>query len=179
VRKENLVMDGRLEELKPDVSVPLRGYLVREDDDRMWIQDREGTWIVDKADLQTRESWDGIDPRYSGDPVCVFIRQGAEIYEVRPYKIQLGGSFSLRNLQERSSVVGTEEMRAKEEQWLRNLGARHLGFTEDETLAPLTTGSLKDGGGGTGSMCCYRIEHADGAGTLCEVDDCHIPWCIG
>jgi hypothetical protein len=171
-----MVMDERLEELKPVVSVPLRGYLVREDDDRMWIQDQEGTWIVNKADLHTRESWDGIDPRYSGDPVCVFIRQGAEIYEVRPYKIQLGGSFSLRNLQEGSSVVGTEEMRAKEEQWLRNMGARHLGFREDQTLAPLTTeGRRPADGTGLNSLCGY----ADGdGGSVCEVDDCHIPWCI-
>ena len=73
----------------PVPSVPLRGFVIEEDDGRLWIQDREGTWVVRREDIVATQDWKGSDPRFRGKPTCVFIREGAEIFEVKPYRVKL------------------------------------------------------------------------------------------
>ena len=67
---EDAINNGEVK--TPTYSPPLRGYLIKDDHDKIWVQDRQGTWIINKSDLVTSGAWDGVDPRFSGKPVCVF-----------------------------------------------------------------------------------------------------------
>lgn len=65
--------------------VPLRGYLIKELPEQVWIRDRTSTWIVDPADVLEQAEWEGVDdPEFSGKPHLFTIRDGAKILEVRP-----------------------------------------------------------------------------------------------
>lgn len=70
-------------------SVSLTGYLTRERDGQLWIQDQVGTWIVNASDIVGRGEWEGVkDSRYSGKPGVFHIQGDAEIYEVVPLKLK-------------------------------------------------------------------------------------------
>src|SRR5512144_2670603 len=48
----------------PVSSIPVRGYITDEDDERFWLRDHEGTWIVRKADVVATGEYQGVsDPR--------------------------------------------------------------------------------------------------------------------
>jgi|SRR5215217_7978445 len=144
---------------RPRIGVPLRGYLTNEDEDHLWIEDREGTWIISKSDLIATEEWDGEDQRYKGEPVFVFVKDGADIYEVKPYKVKVGQSIVLGNAQEHTNIEGGEVIQALESQWIR-----HLGFRSGERLGPLEMRGT--------TVCCY--DSPGGFGATCTGDDCGV-----
>lgn len=147
-------------------SVPMRGYITKDEKDRLWIQDREGTWIVGKNDIAITEEWKGADPRFKGKPVCIYIREGADIYEIKRFKVQISSRpITLNDPQAPIKVEGDDLMNALESKWIR-----HLGFKPQESSGPL---SMRRRGGRT--ICCY----ADVNGATCEVDDCGYgdSWC--
>ena len=142
----------------PVASVPLRGYVVEEDEGRLWIQDREGTWAVRREDIVVTQDWKGSDPRFRGKPTCVFIREGAEILEVRPYRVKLSRlPLTLNQPDAHPSEVGEQQMRS-----LEGRMARHLGFFNEVDPGPLVLIGT--------TVCCYTNPH--GLGLICEGDDC-------
>lgn len=144
----------------PVASVPLRGYVVEQDNERIWIQDREGTWAVNKADVVATQEWDGSDPRFRGKPTCVFIRDGADILEIRPYRVKIARlPITLGTGGDKPTVEGEESMRM-----LESRAFRHLGFLNDIDPGPLLPPVI-----GT-TVCCYG--DPSGFGLICEGDDC-------
>jgi hypothetical protein len=73
----------------PAPAIPLKGYLIREESEQIWVVDQQGTWIINVSDLTGRGEWSGvIDNRFSGSPGIFYIRDGAEIKMVRTVKIK-------------------------------------------------------------------------------------------
>lgn len=142
----------------PLASVPLRGYVVEEDTERLWIQDREGTWAVKRADIVATQEWKGSDPRFRGKPTCVFIRDGADIFEVKPYRVKLARlPITLGASGEQPAVEGDAAMRRLEARMYR-----HLGFMNEVDPGPLVLIGT--------TVCCYG--DPSGYGLICEGDDC-------
>jgi len=142
----------------PVPSVPLRGYVVEEDDGRLWIQDREGTWAVRREDIVVTQDWKGSDPRFRGKPTCVFIREGAEIFEVKPYRVKLSRlPITINQADAKPAEAGEQMMRTLE----RGM-ARHLGFLNEVDPGPLVLIGT--------TVCCYG--DPSGFGLICEGDDC-------
>lgn len=107
----------------PTDSVPLRGYLVKTEGEALWIQDRQGVWIVGKSDIVAEGHWAGTDPRFGGKPICVYIRNGAEIREVRPTRIQIAARpITLNDPLIFPRIEGLEDFRKLERKWVRHLG---------------------------------------------------------
>jgi hypothetical protein len=130
----------------PEKSAPLRGYLTRERDGQLWIQDQEATWIVDQSDVVARGEWTGGDIRFEGEPVLVFVRDGAQVFEVRPTRIRV-------HSQPLTILTHAEVPKVKGEEVINILGdkfARHLGFAPWEgkggTAPAKTTASCWDTG---------------------------------
>jgi hypothetical protein len=142
----------------PIPSVPLRGYIVEEDDERLWIQDREGTWAVKRADVVATQEWKGSDARFRGKPTCVFIRDGAEIFEVKPYRVKLARlPLTLSATADHPAPAGETMMRKMEQR-----AFRHLGFLNEVDPGPLVLIGT--------TVCCYG--DPGGFGLICEGDDC-------
>lgn len=145
----------------PVPSVPLRGYVVEEDNERLWIQDREGTWAVKRADIVKTQDWKGSDSRFNGKPTCVFIRDGADILEVRPYRVKLARlPITLGATADQPAPEGEAMMRKMEQRMFR-----HLGFLNETGAGPLFPPVVI----GT-TVCCYG--DPSGFGLVCEGDDC-------
>ncbi len=73
----------------PPLAIPLKGYLLKEAAEQFWIQDYQGTWIVNAQDVVGRGDWEGVDDsRFSGTPGIFYVRDGAEISEVRTVKVK-------------------------------------------------------------------------------------------
>lgn len=145
----------------PIPSVPLRGYVVEEDSERLWIQDREGTWAVKRSDIVATQEWKGSDPRFRGKPTCVFVRDGADILEVRPYRVKLARlPITLDRTGDQPDPAGETMMRKMEQRMFR-----HLGFLNEIDPGPLVPPVII----GT-TVCCYG--DPSGFGLICEGDDC-------
>jgi hypothetical protein len=107
--------DGITVDSAPPPSVSLTGYLVRERDGQLWIQDQLGMWIVNASDIVGREDWHGVaDSRYSGEPGVFYIQGDAEIFEVVPIKLKAVESapFAMLTSARVSSVKGMSELDA-------------------------------------------------------------------
>ncbi len=141
----------------PTASVPLRGYVVDQDKERLWIQDREGTWSVARADIVATQEWNGNDPRFHGKPTCVFVRDGAEILEIKTYRVQATGvPITLGAIGEQPTIRGEEAMRMLERRTFR-----HLGLFNDVDPGPLVLIGT--------TVCCYG--DPSGFGLICAGDD--------
>jgi hypothetical protein len=142
----------------PVPSVPLRGYIVEEDANRVWIQDREGTWAVNRSDIVATQEWKGNDPRFQGKPTCVFIRDGADIFEIKPYKVKMSSlPITLESQGKEPAHEGERMMRKLEQKYVR-----HLGFLNEVDPGPLVLIGT--------TVCCYG--DPSGFGLICEGDDC-------
>ncbi len=70
-------------------AVPLKGYLIKEAAEQLWVADQEGTWIINARDLAGRGEWSGVaGSQFSGRPGIFYVRDGAEINQVRTVKIR-------------------------------------------------------------------------------------------
>lgn len=77
-------------------SCRLAGFLVREDDDALYIADPHGTWVLPHDSYESFGEWTGgagapESLLASGRPVQVVLREGALIHELRPWRIRKGG----------------------------------------------------------------------------------------
>lgn len=72
----------------PGPFVPLKGYLVKESKNQIWIQDSLGTWIVEVSDVIGRRPLsDAGEHPFAGTPVILYIKDGAKILEIRTVKV--------------------------------------------------------------------------------------------
>jgi hypothetical protein len=126
-------------------TVQLAGFLVREDQESIYVADLQGTWVVRRADIAYIEDWTNAAqcaPEYLGDgrPVRVGISEGATIQEVRPWLVRKeppapGGAIRQALEEKVFSLGGTPppigERTLAGEALLTNLAAafaRRLGF---------------------------------------------------
>ncbi|HEV2814312.1 MAG TPA: hypothetical protein VGW10_13740 [Solirubrobacteraceae bacterium] len=135
----------------------MRGYVLRDRPDYLWVQDKLSIWMVEAEDVLEREDWDGVDdPRFTGEPQIVHIRDGAEIQEVRP--VTLVGQerpMALGKVEHVLQVLGLEVL----EELSRNkvVALEVMGSDDMKTLAgdagapaPRPTYSMKEDHSGWG-----------------------------
>lgn len=128
----------------PERAIPVRGYLVSETADEIWLQDGQGTWVFAVKDVVGRSVWEAADPRFQGKPTLLFIRDEATFYELKRYRVEMRarpitlpphGSKSLAS-------VGNPEgspARGMEEAWLRHVGFRAADSSGGSTEYPPRT----------------------------------------
>jgi len=106
-------------------TISLVGYLAKEDENQVWIQDREGTWIIDKSDVVGIKEHEPKVKGFGSKAVCAFIRDGAEIYEMRPWKIDLNAKpITICDPKSLPDVIGQKELRSLGNQWRRHVGLK-------------------------------------------------------
>ena len=104
------------------------------------------------------QEWKGSDARFRGKPTCVFIRDGAEIFEVKPYRVKLARlPLTLSATADHPAPAGETMMRKMEQR-----AFRHLGFLNEVDPGPLVLIGT--------TVCCYG--DPSGFGLICEGDDC-------
>jgi hypothetical protein len=122
------------------------GFLTREDDEAVYIADKQGTWVIQRADLVFLEDWADWQsvPNFfagTGRPVRVGVAFGATIHEIRPWQIRttqdtpLGGSRYRQSVEmvftlgagalpnQDNAAAGERQLAA-----LERLAARRLGW---------------------------------------------------
>ena len=114
-----------LSSLHPERSVPLRGFITRDDKDQVWISDRVGTWIVPTEAIVARDDWKAKDARFKGNPEVLFLRDGAVIHEVRKTTIKIEDR--PRTISCREQAPERVDATTALEEAERRL-SRHLGF---------------------------------------------------
>lgn len=84
---------ANIEEARKNLgTIPVRGCITGEEEGRVLLQDQDGTWLIKRTDIVSTVEWQGCDPRIVGKPVLLFIREGAEVFELRRFKVQLQAS---------------------------------------------------------------------------------------
>lgn len=117
--------------LPPPPSMPLKGYLVREDSDTLWIQDFQGTWMIKKSDVLGRGEWPGVsDTRFSGKAGVFFIKDGAEIQSVRAVTVKAKRDWPLA-VADAARVSEVRGLSALEEAPIENLTDPEFGIFRD------------------------------------------------
>ena len=113
---------------EPVKAIPIRGYITQEDSDHTWLRDQGGAWLISKKDIVSKTEWEGVkDPRFSGKPVLVFVCDGADIFELRQFKVtMLSQPVTLKNLAHGTPlrVKGNDILEAAPE----DAAAREIGF---------------------------------------------------
>lgn len=140
-------------------AVPMRGYRIRQENGRQWIRDPHGIWLISEEDIVRTARWEGANPEAEGEPVVLFVRDGADILEIKRYRIERQGRpITVGDPLSPRTVEGEELMR----QLSANL-VRHLG------VLPGASGAVALTMMRTTSTCCW----GDGDwGIVCEDDDC-------
>jgi hypothetical protein len=76
-------------------AIHFAGFLVREDEQAIYVADTLGTWIIPRNSLAFMEDWQGsercVPPEMQamGRPVRVGVNDGATIHELRPWKMEI------------------------------------------------------------------------------------------
>jgi hypothetical protein len=123
-------------------AVSFAGFLVREDEDSVYIADPQGTWAVPRGDIAFVEDWDARcvpdGMQGAGRPVTLGVRDGATIFEIRPWTMSRtpgGMGPEARKVVDRvfslggaplpigpSGIAGEEHMAELERNFSRRLG---------------------------------------------------------
>jgi hypothetical protein len=74
----------------------LAGFLIREDEDAIYVADPQGTWMLPRESYESLAEWEGGTTAPAswlamGKPVVAVLKEGALIHEIHPYRIQKGG----------------------------------------------------------------------------------------
>jgi hypothetical protein len=142
-------------------TIPVRGYVVNEEGGRLWLRDHEAMWLINTDDIVTKGDWAGVaDPRLAGTPVLLFIRDGAEINELRRFLVRKSGQpITLKGLGHGTplQVKGGTIVEAESPE----SASREIGFRPGSGITPLMRGER-------GTVCCYDSNW----GMTCEEDDC-------
>lgn len=72
------------------------GFLVREDEEAIYIADPQGTWVLPHESYEALNDWPGGKSAPEeflslGRPVSAVLKEGALIHEIRPWRIRKGG----------------------------------------------------------------------------------------
>jgi hypothetical protein len=140
----------------------LRGYVVKEKKKEVWIEDRQGTYIVKRSDIVSTSTWEAAKekPSRKGKPVQLNIRDQAVIHEIRPMKINLSAKpITMGDLEKIPEIKGNEQLMALARCWTKNLGfsAKPQAGELPEPWPPVLT------------TCCYFTGEW---GLDCPADDC-------
>ncbi len=140
----------------------LRGYIVKETKKEVWIEDRQGTYIVKKSDITSTVDWEAAKdkPSRKGKPAQLNIRDQALIQEIRPMKINLSAKpITMGEIENMPGIKGNEQLIALARCWTRNLGFSAKPHSESlpEPWPPILT------------TCCYFTGEW---GLDCPADDC-------
>ena len=68
--------------VRPEPSIPLRGFVFDETSDWIWMAWRLGNWKIRKTDVLAREPWETTAVPGNGAAEIVYIRVDAEIDEI-------------------------------------------------------------------------------------------------
>lgn len=153
--------------------MPIRGYVIDEDADRLWLRDPEGTWLIHKPDIIAARDWDGVnDPRLEGTPRLLFVREGADIYETRKFRVALlSQPITLKGVAHGSALTSDNGSVAVADDSHPSHGEREVGFRPGTGVTPLMSGSplqYARSVDGHQSVCCWDSNW----GMTCQVDDC-------
>ena len=164
-------------------AVHFAGFLVREDDDALYIADTLGTWVVPRDSVAFVEDWEHAGdcaPEYmaaeGGRPVRIGVAHDAIVHEIRPWKMQvdLNENFhrDLRQAAETIFTLGGDGLPVGERtmigekhlQLLEETFARPLGWNPDD---PCTSPIARGRDGGAIAAGSHTIVVNDG---YCDVD---------
>lgn len=148
-----------LDALKPpSTCAPLRGYIIQQDKTRMFVQDREATWLVPKDCIVEVVDWEGVgSTQFKGKPACLMLKEGSEIFELRPTKIRVSGRpLTIMPASELPPIQGDQELKLLAEGWMR-----HLGFRPNERAMSRNPVARS-------TACCWD----SGGAVDCSTDDC-------
>lgn len=113
------------------------GFLVREDEQAIYISDPHGTWMLPRDSYESMEPWRGGESADSsvlaqGKPVQVVLKEGSQIYEIRPWHIRKGGdpieAKLRREVIQRIFTLDAGELPVSDR---TRLGERHLAALEE------------------------------------------------
>jgi hypothetical protein len=151
-------------------TVEFAGFLIREDDDTIYIADRKGTWVVGRQDIVFLEDWKNAAmcaPDFmpnSGRPIRVAVREGATVHEIRPWllKKEIGGfgGSDFRKALEKVFTLGGAPLPVSDRTMLgerqiaelERMFARRLGWDPND---PCTNPIAPDGGTVSKTITCY------------------------
>lgn len=127
--------------LHAPASISLKGFISRQDETHYWINDGSAVWMVSKGDVVGEASWAPTVARADGEPKVLRIRDGAEIHEMRRYKVDLRLTpLTVAPEDDSPRPKGADDVLRKELAW-----ARRIGITTSPMRNPTTT---SDQGGG-------------------------------
>lgn len=143
-----MMMTGKeLAALHAPKSILIRGYLAREDDTHQWLDDGTALWVVSKNDIVGASTWTGGDPRFSGKPVVLSVRDGAEIQQIRRYRVDLAlapltvARDGVAEIEARGGLKGIGFVRELQERWSTHVGISPQRYPKEHT-------TWSDAGGG-------------------------------
>jgi hypothetical protein len=120
--------------VRREQTVEFAGFLVREDEDALYIADPQGTWVVPRQDAIFVEEWKCPPPHFmanGGRPVRIGVRDRATIHEIRPWQIR-----------KREGSLGTREVRQATER-IFTLGGAPLPIGERTMLSEVHMAELE------------------------------------
>jgi hypothetical protein len=74
--------------------VEFGGFLIREDNETIYVADAQGTWIIPREGILSIEDWKSHNApdnlKNKGKPIRISIKEGTLIHEIRPWEIKRG-----------------------------------------------------------------------------------------
>jgi hypothetical protein len=133
---------------------PLLGFLVDDSDSQISVQVSDGTWIIDRADIDQLSDWENpVAVNISGRAVQVIVRSGSTIGFLQSIKVTaIDRPMTLP--EGFSKILGGERVRELSETW----GAQNQ-------LEAVATDA-----GNSPSVCDWS--DPNGFGLILKVDDC-------
>jgi hypothetical protein len=148
-------------------TVEFAGFLVREDDDAVYVADRLGTWQIAREDVTFVEDWEhsghcAPDMQEAGRPVRVGVRDDSVVHEIRPWRMHVPkDDLFHRNVRRtvdsiftlggdglpvgEHTVVGENQLAALERAFSRQLG----WDPRDPCTSPVAAGGVAQSGSHT------------------------------
>jgi|GEM_PF-5226668 len=136
--------------------VDFAGFLTDENEESIYVADRQGTWIIPRTDVTFMEEWSNPPKNFTkfGKPVHVGIKENATIYELRPWTIKkvpggLGGSEVKQNMDKIFSLggaplpvseqtyIGESQVAELERMFSRRIGWVPEDLADDPRLNPV------------------------------------------
>lgn len=149
--------------------VLMRGYVIRDENDYLWVRDRLSTWMINNVDVLSREDWTGVeDPRFTGTPQILRLRDGAEIHEMRSVRLVAHERpTALGDVDRTLQILGSDLI----EQLSRNMmiDIKLMAMNESGDLEVVGDAGAGDGGAPQPTWC--DVSDPSGWGTIIKKDD--------
>jgi len=136
-----------IEKLHQPATISIKGYLASENETTYYIDDGNGVWVCSKDDVVRVVDWTPAEARLPGKAVVLFVQDGAEIQEIRRYRIDLrlapltAAREAAIELEQQGGPKGLDILRSLQEKW-----ERHVGIGRGVAMRNPTTHSDQGGG---------------------------------